>query len=668
MEEGLGGPSLSPSVQLAESALQARIREKLNTENIKLWAEPFISQGSTTAANDHEIMALASRYSTELGLPDSDILDALFSLQRNAIERLAERETYHQTGLATLRLKFSGFSREAVKGGASSRLQLNLSQTTGRELKKRIAHIIPTAQPGRGLKLICSGRVLDENQVLELQNVRNGAQVMVLSIATSIQEEEEQFRQLEETRGAADYLAGKDNEEIYSLQVADQDGKALDLPPAEKKALAVGLAFHEKGRRAMKNGDFSKALVFLLEADNVYSQCQSQILENVDNFGMLNLDVAWSYLNLQSISELPQTELRLAKCEQALHRSYGQNMERLINLKGSSGWEAVLFVRLHLLQGIAAYHQGQVEKSKFFIAKAEAELERLRVSDDQLANLINMGYTPDESRMALRSTYGNVQASVDWIIRKREEIQRIRREEAENIRQKKLQKKLGFTDNGQPVNVTLYKNLKEMGYDPALITPALKRTNNDINSALQLVSDPVFITSVIQAQNAAAAASAPSTSTSTAPGNSGPIQNLHEDIMLQFREILATMDGSNFPQDLEEILTQAQSALSSGTELPQRFRSLVEELGRGNSGSEFGTKLRNLLSGFQTQNPELLESLQDIVNEALPETPLSAAERERSEKAYEALSSDMGSEADYIDLALSAETAYVDQYKGLLQM
>jgi hypothetical protein len=111
----------------------------------------------------------------------------------------------------------------------------------------------------------------------------------------------------------------------------------------------------------------------------------------VDNYGMLNLDIAWCYLSLQSIAELPAVESRLSKCEKSLHRSYGENLERLIALKGSSGWEAVLFVRLHLLQGIAAYHQGQIEKSKFYFAKVEGEMSRLRVSDDQLADLINMG-------------------------------------------------------------------------------------------------------------------------------------------------------------------------------------------------------------------------------------------------------------------------------------
>lgn len=111
----------------------------------------------------------------------------------------------------------------------------------------------------------------------------------------------------------------------------------------------------------------------------------------VDNFGLLHLDIAWCYLCLQSISELPQVENRLKMCEKFLLRSYGADMERVIALKGSSGWEAALYVRLHLLQGITSYHLGHIERARFNLSQAESELNRLKVSDDSLVALISMG-------------------------------------------------------------------------------------------------------------------------------------------------------------------------------------------------------------------------------------------------------------------------------------
>ena len=74
-----------------------------------------------------------------------------------------------------------------------------------------------------------------------------------------------------------------------------------------------------------------------------FSQCQSSLLERVDNYGILNLDIAWCYLALQSIAELPAAEARLQQCERSLKRSYGENMERVVALKGSTGKHRMRF-------------------------------------------------------------------------------------------------------------------------------------------------------------------------------------------------------------------------------------------------------------------------------------------------------------------------------------
>ena len=66
---------------------------------------------------------------------------------------------------------------------------------------------------------------------------------------------------------------------------SDQDGAPVDLPKGEQKALILAMSYHEKGRAAMKAGDFDLALVFLLEADVQYKACRADILKVVDNFG-----------------------------------------------------------------------------------------------------------------------------------------------------------------------------------------------------------------------------------------------------------------------------------------------------------------------------------------------------------------------------------------------
>jgi len=74
----------------------------------------------------------------------------------------------------------------------------------------------------------------------------------------------------------------------------------------------------------------------------LYSHCQSQLLQSVDNYALLNLDIAWCYLCLRSVTHIPDAEQRLRKCEENFHQSYGPNLERLLLLKGTTGNEYTL--------------------------------------------------------------------------------------------------------------------------------------------------------------------------------------------------------------------------------------------------------------------------------------------------------------------------------------
>lgn len=44
----------------------------------------------------------------------------------------------------------------------------------------------------------------------------------------------------------------------------------MKLPLAERKALVIAMALHEKGRSALKKEDYSLALVNFLEADKEF--------------------------------------------------------------------------------------------------------------------------------------------------------------------------------------------------------------------------------------------------------------------------------------------------------------------------------------------------------------------------------------------------------------
>jgi hypothetical protein len=69
------------------------------------------------------------------------------------------------------------------------------------------------------------------------------------------------------------------------------------------------------------------------------------------------------YLKLGNVSELPDAEQRLAECEKAFAKCYGQNMERLNSVRGSSRNEMVLLLRLRLLEAIVAFHNGHNQRA-----------------------------------------------------------------------------------------------------------------------------------------------------------------------------------------------------------------------------------------------------------------------------------------------------------------
>lgn len=87
---------------------------------------------------------------------------------------------------------------------------------------------------------------------------------------------------------------------IFSVfKIEDQDGNVIYVPPEEKKAIMMALAIHEKGRASLRRNAYNEALLFLLEADNEYRICNSQLLSTVDNYALLNLDIVWCYIMLK---------------------------------------------------------------------------------------------------------------------------------------------------------------------------------------------------------------------------------------------------------------------------------------------------------------------------------------------------------------------------------
>eukprot|EP00088_Acartia_fossae_P040449 TRINITY_DN4212_c1_g1_i3.p1 TRINITY_DN4212_c1_g1~~TRINITY_DN4212_c1_g1_i3.p1 ORF type:complete len:599 (-),score=158.24 TRINITY_DN4212_c1_g1_i3:71-1867(-) len=472
--------------EIMEETTLTKIRLKLNEQKVKLWEPPYYDK-EQKSGNEENMQELALTLKAELSLPMGHLIQGLLTLQQNALEKLEARKRYEESGVLYLRLKCSK--------GLKSRIRIVEidSQQTGKDLQNKIGGLVDK-NPGM-LKIICNGRVVQDSVTLKDQGLKTSSTVMavLVSSVSQLQQQvvDEQRRiLLDQTKKDAERLGNLDaDKDDFALQIADQTGRALNLPKEEHKALIIAMSLHEKGREALAKNDYPSALVFNLEAEQEFSNCRSELVEKVDNFAILNLDIVWCYLMLQAVNEIPNAGARLENCERMFKESYGSNLERLHTIKGSTGQEAALLMRLHLLQGIVAFHLGREREATLLLQKTRVESELLEVNEQLLFQLVDMGYSVGESRLGLRAAQGNLEAAVNHINNRREEREDIRKKEAEERELRKKRESAGKCADGSWVNLGYLDTLIRMGFPRKVAIAALKQSNNGLNLAVQLLQE-----------------------------------------------------------------------------------------------------------------------------------------------------------------------------------
>ncbi|XP_055870657.1 NEDD8 ultimate buster 1-like [Biomphalaria glabrata] len=466
--------------------LMKRLRERLNAEKVKLWLPPFTTETKEKGVVPQELI---KKYAEELKLTEDIIANGLEELRLHAIAKLEEKEKFQNQGVATLRIRLSGPSPSERMSRKPEPLECNL-EITGQDLMALVGDkygISPST-----LKLITGGKIVSQVDSLSSQGIKNGSDVMALMISSSdikVSEREAELAEVEKTRWAAEMLSSRaDDDEDFDIQIADQNGHPLILPSSEKKALTFAMTLHEKGRAALKSKKVSIALPLFLEADAEFNKCRATILNSVDNYAILCLDIVWCYLLLKNLEQLPDAEARLTTSETCFKRCYGEKMERLAAIKGGTGMEQVLFMRLYLLQGIVAFHQGAIANAHNFLRRAEFVLTLLHVDDNKLQEIMLMGFTEREARLGLRAKNGNVQQAVAYIVEKKKEEEEVNKKAKKEWRQRVRGKKLGKTAGGEPVNVEYYDTLLDMDFPSGAAAEALRLANNDINQAIEILN------------------------------------------------------------------------------------------------------------------------------------------------------------------------------------
>uniref|UniRef100_A0A182YNX5 UBA domain-containing protein n=1 Tax=Anopheles stephensi TaxID=30069 RepID=A0A182YNX5_ANOST len=452
-----------------------QLRAKLNERGIKLWEVPYLTP--ERQSHEAEVLKLAGQLGPELGISTELCLEGLTALQRNALEKLQAKDEFQKTGIATVRI------RAPTQTGSNREFDLKVKITEqGSHLCELIGHRL--SLDARKIKLVCSGKIISALHPLQEQKVTNGSTVMALVLAHSEEEAKREcstYDRVHKIRTDAEMLINE-NDSSNFLSLEDQSGNAIYLPKDEKKSLLMALTLYEKGKAAMKTGNFEEALLLLLEADHDFRSCNSQLLDVVDNYALLNLDIVWCYLCLKNLNQLPDAEQRLKVCELKFQQSYGKNMQRVTAIRGEQSNEKILLVRLHLLKAVLFYHQNKRDDARTMFRVVETELLKLRIDDDCLSRLMECGYSMKESRIALRACSNDVEASIEFIHNRRQTRET---NEKRSVRERKLYKVIDHDATaGERIKLELVDQLMEMGYPEELAGLALKKSANDINGAL----------------------------------------------------------------------------------------------------------------------------------------------------------------------------------------
>uniref|UniRef100_A0A3Q2XYN8 Negative regulator of ubiquitin like proteins 1 n=1 Tax=Hippocampus comes TaxID=109280 RepID=A0A3Q2XYN8_HIPCM len=401
---------------MAEQNVEAKVKKLLKQDKIQLWKAPYTLDGQQPG--DEHMQELAERYGVLLRMPGSEIAGTLEVIRVQALRRGQRNQTFRETNMATVELLLP---RDCNKDNKSrlfleTRLDSTLLHLSGffRPFLQFLTWLI--LQPDSGLRL-------------DQQGVCNHSKMMVLKVsaagvgpstsqdgsdATAASQSTSHDHSVQRTHRGFQILSERGKPGIDSLQttpfleVADQKGNPLKIPHKEKKALILAMGLHEKGRALMKRKRHDDALCHLLQADLHFSECGSELLGAVDNYGVLQLDIVWCYQALEALSCLDDGRERLRLAEDCFLRCYGEQQQRLLMIKGNTGREEVLFLRLHLLQSLLAFVDGNDHQAQQQLDQVELLYTRLCPDTDKMTQLMVLGFSEREARLGLRACHGDV--------------------------------------------------------------------------------------------------------------------------------------------------------------------------------------------------------------------------------------------------------------------
>ncbi|EDX03069.2 NEDD8 ultimate buster 1 [Drosophila yakuba] len=608
-----------------------QVRALLQSESVMLWEEPYYSEdlGSIEGALEN----LAQKYSEIVGVDMNRCKFILTELQENALRKLAARREFSSTGMATFKV------RRIDKHSGATMVEVKCSlDILGSELQADIAKKLelPNAEH---VKCIAAGKIVNAHSTLADQQLKNNQQLIVI-VGDGDNPGEALYERINRIKADVQAVVSSKN---GLIEMEDQNGSQVYLPPSEHKALLMGLGFCEKARAAMHREHFEEALLLLLEADAYFSGCDSKFLESVDNYALLNLDIVWCYLCLKNVTQIPDAERRLACCSRSFRISYGENFERLYSLKGKNCPERALIMRLQLLQGVVFFHQNRRDEAFERFEAANNLLKELKINGDQLALLVEMGFEASEARMALRSCKGgnDVERAVQFIQERRQQLKDARKKYKTTERAMERRLKRSNSKDCTWVNPRSVCSLTEMGYENGLATIALQRSKNDILKAVELLQTEADELNAVSPR-------APVTIDA---------MKLAQLLQLGFYEKDSRVALENASNNIEEAIESLMCAIESEEEL-KTILEHVSRMAKPGDQNLDGPSTSTASGQAQTTLPSPI--IEAVLNHARSEI--------ETYKAYDRFNSDLKlSDMEYLDLPLIQEEKVLTEYFNMLR-